>query len=263
MTTYAPQRLLEVRRYLKALTGLSDNELGIVGDASHHGGYHHGWDMRRIVNGVTADYSWTESLRDSSHKTEAASAIDIGNFPRLREFSLWLVNECVNGAQDTLDIRSVIYSPDGQTVERWDRMGYRTSGDSSHLTHTHVSYFRDAEDRSKVGLYQRFFGGTVMDDYGNYGTPPDIGDRKIAVEVADLWGQEMNGNSPYDDAKSYRTRQLDLIAEKVSVWQPIPQVDPVVLAQALAAQQGFVETLAESMALKVIEHLKREIAGAN
>lgn len=157
--TYAPARLLELRQYLKQWTGLPDAALGIIGDENHVGGYHHGWDDRRIVNGNTADYSWNESTRDGSHRTNAAAAIDIGLFSRLRELSNWLVGQCEAQAPDTLDIRSIIYSPDGRVVRRWDRLRRRDTGDSSHLTHTHVSFFRDAEGRGKIGPFKRFFEG--------------------------------------------------------------------------------------------------------
>lgn len=167
--SYAPRALLDVRAYLKPLTGLSDNALGIVGDEAHIGGYHHGWADRRTVAGYTHDYSWQESSRDSGHKTEAASALDIGMFSRtvggrrvsLYDFNRWLVGECQAGAADTRDIREVIYTLDGRTVKRWDRLGKRTSGDDSHLTHTHISYHRDAEMRDKTALFRRYFEGAA------------------------------------------------------------------------------------------------------
>lgn len=165
MTTYAPQRLLDLRHYLQPITGLPDKDLGIVGDEDHHGGYHHGWSMRA----GDGDYSWDESTRDwNSARTEAASGFDLGMFSRLRELSVWLVNECKAGAPDTQDFREIIYSPDGVTVKRWDRMGVRTTGDSSHLTHTHCSFFRDAEKNDKTAVFRRFFEGidvsTVSDE---------------------------------------------------------------------------------------------------
>lgn len=155
--TYAPQALLDVRAYLRPLTGLSDAELGIVGDENHDGGYHHGWDNRNISNGATKDYSWTESSRDSSHKTNAARALDVGMFPELRDMSVWIVGQCQAGASDTLDMREIIYSPDGKVVLRWDRLGIRDDGDPSHQTHTHFSWFADAEHRAKTGPFKRFF----------------------------------------------------------------------------------------------------------
>lgn len=169
--TYAPARLLAVRAYLKPLVGLSDNELGIVGDSAHVGGYHHGWEQRRTVNGETADYSWLESVRDSSHKTGASRAFDLGWFDRvingvrrnLIDFNLWLAGQCEKHRDDpghwSADIREVIYTPDGKTVKRWDRLRKRTSGDSSHLRHTHISWFADAETRDKLALFREFFEG--------------------------------------------------------------------------------------------------------
>lgn len=157
--TYAPQRLLDLRAYMRPLTGLPDNELGITPDPNHDGGYHCGWDDRRIVNGVLKDYAWQESSRDWNHKTNAARAFDVGTFPLLRELSLWMVNECENNAPDTQDIREIIYSPDGIEVLRWDRLRRHTGGDSSHTKHTHFDWFADAEYRDKISPFRRFFEG--------------------------------------------------------------------------------------------------------
>jgi hypothetical protein len=157
--SYAPQALLDLRAYLEPVTGLSANDLGIVGDTSHNGGYHDGWDRRRLVDGELHDYSWQESTRDSGHKTDAGSAFDVGMFAHLRELSIWCVKQCEANAPDTHDIREIIYSPDGIVVKRFDRLGKRASGDSSHLKHSHFSYFRDAETRDKTALFRRFFEG--------------------------------------------------------------------------------------------------------
>lgn len=159
--TYAPQPLKDAQAYLKEQTGLPWVSLGIVGDEDHRGGYHCGWNRRRLVDGELHDYAWNESTRDSGHRTDAASALDVGAFSKggknLRQFNAWLVAQCKAGAPDTRDIREVIYSLDGETVKRWDRLGKRTSGDSSHKSHTHISYHRDAEARDKVGLFKRYF----------------------------------------------------------------------------------------------------------
>jgi hypothetical protein len=160
--TYATASLLECREVLQEYTDLTDDELGIVGDESHNGGYHQGWDLRRIVDGVLKDYSWQESARDWNHKTNAARAFDVGMFGRLREMSVWIVQQCELGAPDTLDLRSVIYSPDGVEVLRWDRLGLHSGGDSGHLLHTHFSWFADAEFNNKAGLFRRFFEGGHM-----------------------------------------------------------------------------------------------------
>ncbi|MFG1746000.1 hypothetical protein ACGFJ4_17680 [Micromonospora chalcea] len=169
--TSAPANLLAVRNLLltylnvdkKAVRAddLEPAEVGIVGDPNHRGGYHCGSD--RVV---TNDYSVVESTRDRSGLTLYASALDVGTFSvrsgggthNLRTFSTWMVAQCVANAADTRDIREVIYSPDGRTVRRWDRLGRRTSGDSSHLYHTHFSFFRDSTKagRDLTPLFRRY-----------------------------------------------------------------------------------------------------------
>ncbi|MET7969231.1 hypothetical protein [Micromonospora sp. NPDC005305] len=169
--TSAPANLLAVRNLLLTYLNVDKNavrsqdlepaEVGIVGDPNHRGGYHCGSD--RVV---ARDYSVVESPRDSSGLTLHASALDVGMFSvtsgggthNLRTFSTWLVSQCVAGAADARDIREVIYSPDGTTVKRWDRLGKRTAGDNSHLFHTHVSFFRDSTkaDRDLTPLFRRY-----------------------------------------------------------------------------------------------------------
>jgi len=157
--TFAPDTLEDLRDYLKTPTGLTAVSLGITGDAAHRGGYHCGKD--RTTSG---DYSVDESARDKAGLSLAASAIDIGGFSKggksLRALSLWLVEQCKAGAAGTADIREIIYSPDGKNVKRWDRLGVRSSGDSSHLWHTHISFFRDAEHRDKRAIFRAYFEGT-------------------------------------------------------------------------------------------------------
>lgn len=161
--TYVPQALAQLQAYMHDKTGLPLGSLGVYPDDAHDGGYHCGWDRRRIRNGVLSDYSWQESPRDWNHKTDAARAFDCGMFPRLRELSIWMVNECERGASDTTDIRSIIYSPDGVNVLRWDRLRRHSGGDSSHLTHTHFSFYADAELNAKVSPFRRFFGDGMED----------------------------------------------------------------------------------------------------
>ncbi|MEU1689512.1 hypothetical protein [Micromonospora sp. NPDC005707] len=169
--TSAPANLLAVRNLLLTHLNVDKNavrsqdlepaEVGIVGDPNHRGGYHCGSD--RVV---PRDYSVVESTRDSSGLTLHASALDVGAFSvtsggathNLRTFSTWLVSQCAAGATDARDIREIIYSPDGRTVKRWDRLGKRTSGDDSHLFHTHVSFFRDSTkaNRDQTPLFRRY-----------------------------------------------------------------------------------------------------------
>ncbi|MFC5927650.1 hypothetical protein [Micromonospora vulcania] len=163
--TRAPSNLLAVRSLLLTYLNVDPDtvrtadlepaEVGIVGDPAHRGGYHCGSD--RVV---TNDYSVVESPRDTAGLTLDATALDVGGFDvrsagrthTLPSFSLWCVGQCAANAADTRDIREIIYSPDGTTVKRWDRLGKRTSGDDSHRWHTHFSFFRDA---TKAGRDQR------------------------------------------------------------------------------------------------------------
>lgn len=179
--TRAPANLLAVRSLLLAHLNVDKNavrdadlepaEVGIVGDPAHRGGYHCGSD--RVV---TNDYSVVESSRDRTGLTLDAAALDVGQFSvrsggsthDLRSFSTWCVGECQRNAADTRDIREIIYSPDGRTVRRWDRLGRRSSGDSSHLWHTHFSFFRDSikAGRDQTPLFRRYLTtiGLLEDD---------------------------------------------------------------------------------------------------
>ncbi|WFF00459.1 hypothetical protein [Micromonospora sp. WMMD964] len=176
--TRAPANLLALRSLL--LTHLDNApgpddlepaEVGIVGDSSHRGGYHCGSD--RVVPN---DYSVVESPRDRAGLTLDAAALDVGQFDvrsggrsnTLPSFSVWCVAQCAANAADTRDIREIIYSPDGSTVKRWDRLGKRTTGDSSHRWHTHFSFFRDAikAGRDQRPLFRRYLSsiGLLEDD---------------------------------------------------------------------------------------------------
>ena len=168
MSTFAPPTLKALGAYLVANGAVN---LGIVGDASHIAkgtSYHNG------ASALTATAYSAKLPRDVAGLTEAASAIDIGKVAGtlvgLQDLSSWLVTECANRAIDTLDIREVIYSPNGTKVERWDATtntiypgGTGTGqGDDSHLWHTHVSYFRDSEARDKTGPFRRYWEDEVI-----------------------------------------------------------------------------------------------------
>lgn len=150
--TIAPQDLKDIQLYLHAKTGLAWASLGIVGDPDHaaSGGYHEGNDDLARVGRLNTDYSKRESPRDRPGTVDA-SALDIGDFTRngitLRSMTLKLVADCHAGDPRLRDIREVIYTPDGVNVRRYDALGLRSSGDSSHLYHTHLSFFRDSLGR--------------------------------------------------------------------------------------------------------------------
>lgn len=196
--TIAPAPLLAARAFfistLKTAGYTIDPlSVGIVGDDNHAqtgSSYHLG------KSALKADsYTIIESSRDKNGLSEAASALDLGSFSitvkgkthNLRTFSVWLVAQCKAGTADTADIREVIYSDDGKTVKRWDRLGRRTSGPSSHTTHTHESWFRDSEKRDKTAHLRRYF-----TEIGVLAAPPinTEDDMPTAAEIADaVWAK--------------------------------------------------------------------------
>jgi hypothetical protein len=134
-------------------------EAGIVPDSNHRGGYHCG---RGQVDAT--DYSVRESSRDRNGLDQYSAGIDYGYFAvttdrgtfDLYDYNLWLKGLWDAGDDDTKDLREVIYSPDGVNVRRLDKLGIRSTGDSSHQTHTHHSEFRDADGHRMVNLARRW-----------------------------------------------------------------------------------------------------------
>jgi hypothetical protein len=177
----APPTLRALQAFLRTQTGLHAASLGIVGDKKHRKGYHLGRDRIFGPSGQGHDDYSVKTARDRSGLDDSASAIDIGNFKRLREMSKWIVAQARSDAPDTRDIREIIYSPDGKKVLRWDRERGVNSrprtgeADDSHRTHTHVSWYRDSESRDKVALYERFFDDTVAATPGIAAQPPAHG----------------------------------------------------------------------------------------
>lgn len=171
--TFAPDSIIAVRDLVhEALPEIPLVSLGIVGDDNHAqtgSSYHLGKSALRPDS-----YTIVESSRDRNGLTEAASALDFGWWQRtvggrvhnLRTYSTWLVAQCKAGTPDTADLREVIYSPDGVVVKRWDRLGVRDTGDNTHLTHTHHSWFRDSEKHDKTALFRRYFTeiGLIQED---------------------------------------------------------------------------------------------------
>lgn len=151
--------------------------LGIIGNARHCRGYHLGSD--RIYGSCACrpdgdcvaglrdnDYS-VKTARDKAGLSTHASAIDLGkladSFTKLHTFSVWLVERARANATGTSDIREIIYSPDGNIVLRWDReRGINSEprtgeADATHLTHTHISFYRDSRSRDKVRIFAPYF----------------------------------------------------------------------------------------------------------
>jgi hypothetical protein len=163
--TYAPEQLRALGTYWTTQGGVN---LGIVGDARHVVGYHCGKDRIYGPNGRgDEDYS-VQQPRDKWGLTDAAAAIDLGrldgSLDNLYAFSNWLVAACQAGDIGSADVREIIYSPDGELVQRWSGVDGKIhtgpgNGDASHLQHTHISYFRDSEERDKLTLFAPYFEG--------------------------------------------------------------------------------------------------------
>ena len=169
MTIASPQ-LLEARAYLKGQDAdLSNDEVGISGGPSHVAtgtSYHLGKDQLKMGrNPYSARTARDKAGLANPATANLASALDVDDdLDELRDMSVWIVEQCrrPNPHPDTLDIREIIYSPDGVTVFTWDREEGQTSapqrrGDSSHRTHTHFDWYRDAGLRDKVGIFRRYF----------------------------------------------------------------------------------------------------------
>lgn len=193
--TYAPADLLVVRRYVLARTGLSGDAVGIVGDPDHvsTGGYHIGNDGLSQTGRLNTDYSKRESSRDRPG-TNAASALDIGDF-RLadgrtqRDLAAFEVAAARRGDPRAEALREIIWSPDGRSVTRWDRLGIRSTGDDSHRFHGHRSFFRDSEGRrdrpdSYFGLLVEFFEGNAVMGVEEWAASP--GDRSWSLTQGPL-----------------------------------------------------------------------------
>lgn len=184
--TYAPDDLKAVQAYCQRQTGQPWASLGIVHSTPQGGGYHEGQDLLAAAGRAPgpdypdSDYSYADARtvaptpygRDLATAAtlagdaNAASAFDLGGaFPRFLELNNWLVGRCNAGDPRCRDIREVIYTPDGKVVRRWDATGQQdNAGDSSHLSHTHISFFRDSLGRRAgggnfLGLLVEFFEG--------------------------------------------------------------------------------------------------------
>ncbi len=206
--TYAPSDLMAVRTWLLARfdinkgltrsTDLDPAEVGIVGDSAHKasGGYHCGNSWLADVGRLNSDYSKRESSRDRPG-SNAASALDIGDFDvtvngrrhTLKALSGAIADACRRGDPRTRDIREIIYSTDGRTVKRWDRLGIRATGGSDHTWHTHISFHRDSEGRRDrddnfLGLLKAIVDGTPATTTST----PTLGDDMPIVFLVRLAG---------------------------------------------------------------------------
>jgi hypothetical protein len=194
MTT-APDDLKAIQSYCHDKTGQPWDALGIIHSTPQGGGYHEGEDLLIAAGRAPgpqypySDYSYADARDRDLYPSgrlaggNYASAFDLGGgFPRRLEFNAWMLDRLQVGDPRTRDIREMIYTPDGTVVRRFDRTGKQpNSGDSTHLYHTHFSFFRDsvgrrAQSDNFLGLLVEFFegAGTAMATFdqrdGTFGT---------------------------------------------------------------------------------------------
>jgi hypothetical protein len=186
-------------------------EAGIVGDTDHADGgdsYHLGKDQIRPTG---HRYSVDESARDRRGLDDYASAMDFGYFKvatgrgtfDLYDYNAWLVGLCRAGDPDTVDLREVIYSPDGQRVLRFDREGVRSTGDDSHLEHTHHSEYRDADGHRMLRLVTRWLQHIGLIPEEDDVSAQDVIDAlksKAGQDALTAWATTVTGRKALGDA---------------------------------------------------------------
>lgn len=159
-----PPGIVELQAYRTAQLGRGLN-LGIVGDANHKAGYHLGPDRTPV-----GDYS-ERLVRDKAGARQFpvyASAEDSSMaWSQSRQWLAKLVTDARNNEPYTRDIREIIGSLDGQTALYWDsQAGFqpvRYLG-SGHVTHTHISFFRDAAQRDQSDVLRMYLEPPTEED---------------------------------------------------------------------------------------------------
>ncbi|MFG3715810.1 hypothetical protein [Micromonospora sp. NPDC047730] len=278
----APANLLAVRRLL--LDHLNDApgpddlepiEVGIVGDTAHQrqgDSYHLGTPEQRSYG-----YSVGESPRDRAGLSVYASALDVGAFrvttPKgtfdLAHFSRWCVAQCVAEAPDTNDIREIIYSPDGRVVKRWDRLGRRSSGDDSHLWHTHFSFFRDAtrSGRDQTPLFRRYLAHIGLIDPPEDDLTPDQNAKLNAIYQALFYGGSSCGATvpaPHRVAgsKSHGNAVVDKLGHITATLAAVAAKDGADEAEIVSGVLAGLspETIAAAIPTDLAERVAAELA---
>lgn len=241
---------------------------GCVGNDDHTYGYHLCPSRIRAMDQWGKDYS-TTFTRDKLPAGDWSMAFDLGmGWKDSRVWLAWLVGRVRAGAYP--DVCEIIGSLDGKVALYWRAPGWvteRYTGDG-HVAWSHLGFWRDAgaRDQSKIlrDWQNNPGGGGMADEYTPWPRPEVVGNRPLAVLIADLWTNEMNGTSPYGPTGSSRTALLAKVAKTVedehvaqvafrasvtSKLQAITDklasmtggggvVDPAAIAKATAAELG-------------------------
>lgn len=157
-STVAPTDLLNLRSVIQSRTGLTADELGIVGNAQHiaTGGYHEGRSDLEAAGRLGSDYS-DRLTRDRDGLTESASAMDIGSRwasgrDAWMRFSALLAAHLISGDPDLSAVRAINYTSDHLGKVRIDREEGWKVEPSSDTDHTHVEWYRDTEGKRQASL---------------------------------------------------------------------------------------------------------------
>lgn len=240
--TYAPAPLAALGKYWKLHNGVL---LGIVGDTAHQAkgtSYHLG------RSALSADAYSRKTARDKAGLSEAASAIDLGRLdgtlPNLRDFSAWLVRQCQADAPGTRDVREVIFSgmyKGAVTVLRYDRERGVASdpkpgeADDTHLTHTHISFYRDSQGRDKVGIFRPYFEDTDMQSFTLIDGPP----ADIVVKDANASYLRLKDNSLHKAAVGMSRKSCIPIRMLEPIVAGKPNTDDWTLGRLIGTEAAF------------------------
>ena len=266
----APGLVVEKNR----LAAMGVTCLGIIGDPSHSYGFH-------LCFPPAGDYSLDGPANQPVGDFACAIDVDMRTFPAGRLWLQWLIEEIredritgvfeVIGSFDGVNVR---YWSDDETPQ-WQQQGVDYNGDG-HDTWVHIGVYRSSPqiDHKLLAGWTKNGqgntpppnpGGTTMGDWTPLQPPPAVKlngtVRGDSVMIADNWGHEMLGHSPWGPEKSYRGAQLQRIEDGVRTLVDRDAV-PVELNDAdLAAIAEMVTdrllagTLADAIAEKVAEKI--------
>ncbi|GIG58749.1 hypothetical protein Lfu02_31210 [Longispora fulva] len=208
---FAPPRLAAFGEAVRAAFHLGPLAIGTKGDANHTYGYHRSRSWIMIDGDGDDDYSVQVPL-DQGGDGNWISAIDISlDSERMAAVTGRLLEAVRAGDPRLAAVREFYGTVDGRTVVGWDTAYHRAvTADDSHLWHVHLSFYRSRADSDHADVLAVLTAeGGSMDDYGPYGKPAVVGDRTLAVMMADLWYQELADSSPFIPGRpSRRTERL-------------------------------------------------------
>jgi len=146
--------LTQLRDYANEKLG-NEFFLGIVGDTNHTSGYHLGPDR---IQGPDASVKLPRDVTGAHQFPTAACAYDMGmGWNASRLWLAWLVNECRTGTFP--QVREIIGSLDGVHKQYFSGpRGFATERftGENHVTHTHISVYRDSAATDHSPLLRRF-----------------------------------------------------------------------------------------------------------